>query len=641
MKLRMNVLVAGILSACVGFNVVADSTPAKPTPTPTPKPNPATKPATTPNKFPSAAELIQQMKAREQATAKRVQVAHFDLDRPVTEKEPAFSLLGDGNVLTVHKLIVRLHEARDDKKLKAVLITMGNTGFSYSQAQEIRTAVAELRTAGKRTFVFAEAYDTPTYTVATGATDICILGGGEMMMPGVGLETMFYKGLFEKVGVKADYVQIGEYKGAEEPYTRSEPSEELRGELNRLVDGMYAQIIDGIATHRNIPPADVRAAIDESIITAKSAKQRRLVDHLIDEDGLRQLLKDELGGDINLVHDYGVAQRDPIDFSNPLALFQLMSKRPEASDKPAIAVIHADGVIVDGNGDGGLFSSGENVGSDNIKRAFRMAVRDENVKAIVLRIDSPGGSALASEVMWQSARHAAESKPLIISIGGMAASGGYYLASAGDYIFADSSAIVGSIGVVGGKFVMKDLFAKLGLTTEEFSRGRNANLFSSNSPFTDRQRKMVTDWMKDTYEQFKERIMTNRAGKIKDIDAVARGRIFLAKQALDLGMVDKLGGIEDAITYAAKEVKLKTGEYEVRSVPAPRTLADMFAGATGGDGGSDSINPFQPKIQISFDSVIRALPVPMRKLLSQQLQMVEQLQHRPVLLAAPYVITVK
>ena len=135
--------------------------------------------------------------------------------------------------------------------------------------------------------------------------------------------------------------------------------------------------------------------------------------------------------------------------------------------------------------------------------------------------------------------------------------------------------------------------------------------------------------------------MTNRAGKIKDIDAVARGRIFLAKQAVDLGMVDKLGGIEDAITYAAKEVKLKSGEYEVRSVPAPRTLADMFAGVAGGDGGPDSINPFHPKIQISFDSVIRALPIPMRKLLSQQLQMVEQLQHRPILLAAPYVITVK
>ncbi len=586
----------------------------------------------------SAAEMIRQLKARQESESKLFQVAHFDLDQPVVERAPAFSLFGDGNVLTVHNLMERLHQARDDKKLRAVLITLGNTGFSFSQAQEIRGALDELRRAGKRTFVFADAYDTAAYTAATGATDICILSGGEMMMPGVGLETMFYKGFFEKVGVNADYVQIGEYKGAEEPYTRSAPSDELRGELNKLVDSLYGQIIDGIATHRNLSRENVKAAIDEAILTGKTAKDRKLVDHLVDQDGLRALIKDELGHDINLIHDYGVGKHDPIDLSSPLALFQLMSKKSEPSDKPAIAMIHAEGVIVDGNAEGSLFGGSENIGGDNLRKAFRMAVRDDNVKAIVLRIDSPGGSALASEVMWQAAHHAAESKPLIVSIGGMAASGGYYLASAGDYIFADSSAIVGSIGVVGGKFVMKDLFGKLGLTTEEFSRGRNADLFSSNQPFTDRQRRMVTSWMRDTYEQFTERVMTNRTGKIKDIDAVARGRIFIAKQAKELGMVDELGGIEDAIQFAAKEADLKTGEYEVRSVPAARSLVDLFSG---GAEGPDALAPFTPKIQVSFDSILRVMPASMRHLMGQQLQMIELLQHRPVLLAAPYVITIK
>src|SRR4051812_12071214 len=173
---------------------------------------------------------------------------------------------------------------------------------------------------------------------------------------------------------------------------------------------------------------------------------------------------------------------------------------------------------------------GSSAGSDDLRKALRTAARDEDVKACVIRIDSPGGSALASEVIWQAARHVAEKKPLIISVGSMAASGGYYVASAGERIFAEPSSIVGSIGVVGGKFVTHDLFDKLGLSTETFSKGRNADLFSSSKPFDERQRKMVTQWMKQTYDQFTSRVMSTRGKKIKDIDDVARGRIFAAKQ---------------------------------------------------------------------------------------------------------------
>jgi protease-4 len=284
-----------------------------------------------------------------------------------------------------------------------------------------------------------------------------------------------------------------------------------------------------------------------------------------------------------------------------------------------------------------MFGGGGTIGGDDIRRAMRIAVQDDKIKAIVLRIDSPGGSALASEVMWQAVKHAADSKPVIISIGGMAASGGYYLASSGDYIFADPSAIVGSIGVVGGKFVLKDLFGKLGLTTEAFTRGRNADLFSEDHPFSDRQRRMVTNWMRETYDQFTERVMTTRSGKIKNIDDVARGRIFLAKQAKDLGMVDELGGVEDAIAYAAKEAELKPGEYEVRTVPAPRTLADIFSG---GDG-ADAAMVFKPKIQLGLDSLLSPLPASTRQLFLEQLHAAEMLQKRPILLLAPFVVDMK
>jgi protease-4 len=389
---------------------------------------------------------------------------------------------------------------------------------------------------------------------------------------------------------------------------------------------------------RGVSRQAVQQLIDDTMVPAVAAKDRGFVDHIIDQDGLRELIKDELGGDIDLLADYGAPKREEIDWSNPFLVFATLAKKPEPSNKPEIALIYADGVIVDGSGEGGLFGGG-GVGSDPMRRAFRQAMRDDNIKAVVLRIDSPGGSALASEVMWQAARRASAKKPLIVSIGGMAASGGYYLASAGDYIFADPGGIVGSIGVVGGKFVTKDLFEKLGLTTQNFSKGRNADLFSSNEPWSDRQRRLVRAWMQQTYDQFTQRIMTTRSAKIADIDKVARGRIFLARQAKERGMVDELGGTHAAIEYAAKKVNLDYGAYEVRVVPGPRTIADFF----GGGGGEDATIPFKPSVQVNVgaESLLSALSPERRGAVTQQVQFLQLLQQRPVVLMSPYVVSVR
>src|SRR5439155_17389258 len=180
----------------------------------------------------------------------------------------------------------------------------------------------------------------------------------------VGFETMFYKGAMDKVGIKADYIPIGEYKGAEEPYTRTGPSEELRGELNKLADALYDQIVDGVSISRGITREDVKQVIDDTMISAKPARQRGLVDHLVDQDGLRDVIGQELGGKINLIHDYGKEEREALDFSNPFALFAAMSKRPPPSNKPVIALIYVDGVIVDGSGGTSLLGGEDNVGSE-------------------------------------------------------------------------------------------------------------------------------------------------------------------------------------------------------------------------------------------------------------------------------------
>jgi len=314
------------------------------------------------------------------------------------------------------------------------------------------------------------------------------------------------------------------------------------------------------------------------------------------------------------------------------------NRQSENTGKPQIGLIYVDGVITDGEGGQSMFGDENIAGSEDLRKALRMAAKDDNIKTVVIRIDSPGGSALASEVIWQSARRVAEKKPVVVSIGGMAASGGYYIASAADTIYADSAAIIGSIGVVGGKFVYGDLLSdKLGVTTESFSKGRNADLFSSSKTFDERQRKMITAWMKETYDQFLDRIQTTRRSKIKHIDDVARGRIFSAKQGKDLGLVDEIGGLEDAIADAAKQAGLSDGGYDVRSLPQPKTLMELL----GGGDGSDARTPINPAMKLDVTAFLNLLDPRTRRMVQQQLTTMTLFQRHPVQLVAPYAIRVK
>jgi protease IV len=610
---------------------------------------PATKPsingldtdAKTANKFPTPAELMAKIQAAQKKEDDQPKVAYFDLSGQVGEKPSDYSLFGgDPNAITLRVLIDRLEKARQDSDVHAVLLRLGDGAINLSQAMELRDELSALHRDGKRTFVYADSYDTSSYIAASGASDICMMEGGEILIPGVGFETMFAKGLLDKVGVKADFVQIGEYKGADEEFTRTDASEELKGQLNKLADSLYGQIIDTISASRKLKVEDVRRVVDEALIPGDEAKAEGLVDHLVDVGGLRDLMASELGQKMSLVSDYGQTDKNQLDLSSPFALFAMLSRKPEESTRPAIAMIYAEGMIVDGPSADGLFSRAENIGSDTMREALRTAEKDDKIKAVVIRIDSPGGSALASEAMWQAARRVSKIKPVIISVGSMAASGGYYLASSGDFIFADPTAIVGSIGVVGGKFVLTDLFNKVGLNTEIFVRGKNADLFSSTIEWDAQQREQLTHWMRATYDQFTKRVMTTRTGKIKDIDAVARGRIFAAEQAKDLGMVDQIGGIQDAVGYAAKKVDLKPGDFDVRVLPEPKTLAELLNGSASASD-EDSVMRFSPRMSMEMQGLFAAMGPSMQRALGMELDELMLLQHRPVMLASPVMFLVR
>jgi protease-4 len=582
---------------------------------------------------PSLKDLDARMHQVTEQKEKLPKVAAFDLSGAVPEKPSDFSIFGgDPTGMTLRLLVDRLHKARDDKAVAAVLITLGEPGTNLSQSQEIRDALLDIRNTGKKVFVYSDGYDTDTYTIASGASNICMLPGGEIMIPGVSIQTMYLKGLFDKLGVKADYVQIGAYKGAQEPYTRTAPSPEFAGELNKLMDDLYKQVVGGIATNRKLAPEVVKSMIDDSILTAQSARDKGFIDDLVDPDGLHDLISDELGSDTEMVEDYGAPKAETVDYSNPFTLLAALTKKPVVSTKPAVALVFADGVIVDGNG-GFSLTEGSTIGADTIREAMREIASDNTIKCVVIRINSPGGSALASEAMWQAVHRVAKNKPVIISVGNMAASGGYYLASSGEHIFADPAAIVGSIGVVGGKFVTRDLYDKLGISTQTFSRGRNAGLFSSETEFTDKQRHMVEGWMTETYNQFTQRVMSSRGNKIANIQDVAQGRVFIADRAKDVGLVDEIGGLDKAILYAARTADMKTSSYDVRMVPAARTLADLFGG-----GKLSITSGVQPKIEISDTSILKAMPRDMRSMVGEQLIILQLLQDHPVVLAAPFTI---
>lgn len=587
---------------------------------------PSTAPTTSPSHFPTPAELAAKIKAAEAHRQKLPQVAYINLPDEIAEKPADFSFFASGQSGGIEDLLQRIDKARDDDHIKALLLTVGQTQMNLSQAEEIASALADCYKHGKRVFVYADSYDTADYVLATGASDICMLPAGDLILPGVGLEPMFAKGVLDKIGVQADYVEIGEYKGAAEQFTRSTPTPQLVQEFNLLADALYGQLIDTVSVRRKLPPATVRGLIDQSLIESDQAKSSGLIDHLVDKDALRELIGKQLGSEINLIHHYGQPDQDQIDMDDPWAFFSSLMRRPPAPTGPTVAIVYADGLIVDGTA-GQSWLGSASIGSDDIRRAMRIVERNQNIKAVVLRINSPGGSALASEAMWQAVHRAAAKKPVIVSVGSMAASGGYYLASAADTIYADPSALVGSIGVVGGKFVIKDLLNKIGLDTDLVERGKNAGLFSSTRPFTPAQKQMLTQWMKHTYDQFTVRVMTTRK-KIADIDKVARGRIFLATQAKDLGMVDQIGGLSAAINAAATRAGLAAGTYQVETIPEPQSFAQMLMG------NREAISPIRASLPANFQ-LLQLLPAPLGRAVAREFVLVRLFQKQPVMLLAP------
>ena len=477
-------------------------------------------------------------------------------------------------------LIDRLDQAAQDEEVSAVLLKIRGPVAGRGKIAELRAAIRRVRDAGKRVIAELRGAATVDYLIACACDEIVMPESGVLQLPGVRAEVTFFRGLFDKLGLRADMMQVGDFKGAAEPYTRKEMSPEFRQQYERLVDDIYAQLVETIATSRQLEPARVKELIDVGLFTPAAAKKAGLIDSIAYEDGLHKGLKDNLNVDqLNLAKNYGKKKRNT-DFSDMLGMMKLfemmMGVEPStrANNKKKIAVIYATGMIMPGESTSSLFG-GQIMGGDTIARTIRDAATNKSVAAIVLRVDSPGGSALASDLIWRAVRQC--EKPIVASMSDVAASGGYYISMGCDTIFAEPGTLTGSIGVVGGKIALGGLYDKLGVTTDVISRGKNSGLLSTDLPFTDSERAVWKATMTEIYRQFVTKAAAGRKLTVDQLEPLAGGRVWTGRQAKANGLVDETGTLNDAIAAAKQQAGIAEDEQpELLILPRPKSLFDQL-----------------------------------------------------------------
>ncbi|HOW73611.1 MAG TPA: signal peptide peptidase SppA [Phycisphaerae bacterium] len=560
----------------------------------------------------------QSLRGGSKAAVEADKIVVLQLGGELMEKPPEVSLGLDMEVRrSLHDLLQRLRRAEKDKSVKALVFTFEDPSIGWAQMQELRVALDRLRKARKDVYFYIENAGGGLYQLATAASRICISPAGEVGLIGLRSEGVYLKGLLDKIGVEADIEHIGAYKSAGESLTRTGPSDEAKEMMNWVLKDLFDQMVDTIAEGRQIPADKIRELIDRGPFNAQQALDAQLVDEILDADAFAESLRERHGRACRLVHNYGEKKGPEIDLSSPFAFFKLLGEsmgKQKKTGKNSVAVVYIDGTLMTGKTAPGLLGESEGTGSTTIRWALAQARHDDAIKAVVLRINSPGGSALASDIMWRAARTLAEVKPVVVSMGNVAASGGYYLSVGAPTIFAEPGTLTGSIGVVGGKVVTKGLWDWLGVSFHEYKFGQNSDLYSTSQRFDDRQRALIREQMNHVYQMFADCVKKGRDGKLKkNLDDLAGGRVFTGRQALDQGLVDKLGGLEDAIVFAAERANIT--DYQVQTLPETRNFMDMLLKSLtgqpteeegGGKGVSTGIRGWLVK-QAALQDILKAL----------------------------------
>ena len=523
-------------------------------------------------------------------------VAVFSLDRPVTESPSEEFPFGTVRSESLKDLVARMKKARDDKNVKAVVLLSGSGSLGLGQAEEIRRVMEEIQAAKKPVLAHADTLSTGRYVLLSGASEISMSPTGYLFLTGLYGEGLYVRGLLDKIGVVPDYLTCGAYKSAAEMFMRKAPSSEAEQMQEWIFDSLYETFLDLIAKGRDTSTKKVKQWIDGGLYSAERAKKLGIIDSVQHRHDFVADLKSRYGEEVKLDTKYGKRKTSKIDLSSPMGLLQLWAKLLGVPDikktaKNTVAVIYVDGPILPGKPEPSPFGGMRAAYSTPIRKALDKAAQDDSVKAVVLRVDSPGGSAVASEIILDATKRVSEKKPFVVSMGDVAGSGGYYVACGAETIFADALTITGSIGVVGGKFATTEMWNKIGITWKSYARGKSAGLLSSQDVFTDQERKKLQSWMDEIYGVFKGHVVEVRGDRLKKgIDALAGGRVYTGAQALELGLVDKIGGLDDALAHVAKEAGLD--DYVVRVLPRPKNPMELLFGdlSDGDDDGTISLS---------------------------------------------------
>ncbi len=497
-------------------------------------------------------------------------IMHVSLNYPITErtdKNPFenFSFRGfnfnANKSLGLNDILANIKNAKTDKNIKGIYLDASSVSSGFATIEEIRNALLDFKKSGKFIIAYSEVYTKGAYYLASVADKIYLNPEGLIDFRGLSSEIMFYKGALEKLDIEAQVIKVGTYKSAVEPFILDKMSEPNRKQVTSFLGSLYDHYLNRIAESRKIPKDSLFSIADNAKIrNAQDALSYKMV------DGLRY--KDEVLHELKSLT--GIAQKKDLKSVN-IEDYAPSSEEDSPSSDNRIAVVYASGEIVSGEGDD------KTIGSERISKAIRKARTDDKVKAVVLRINSPGGSALASDVIWREVVLTKKVKPVIVSMGDVAASGGYYIACAADSIFAQPNTITGSIGVFGIIPNMKNFFNnKLGITFDGVKTGKFADLGTVSRPLTDAEKMIIQNEVNKIYSNFTKKVAEGRKKEQGYIDSIGQGRVWSGQEALSNGLVDRLGNINDAIRSAAKKANLK--EYKLLSYPAQIDPLESFLG---------------------------------------------------------------
>jgi protease-4 len=493
------------------------------------------------------------------------QWATLELKGNLADAQGRLGLIGPtADVPPVYGSLRAIEAARQDPRIGALILKIDAVGAGWATVEEVRAALMRFKEAGKTVWAYVEAPGAKEYYLASAAHKLVINPVGSIELVGLSREFTFYKGLFDQLGIRPHFIAIGRFKSFAEPFTRKNLSEANREQQTQLLDDQYERMVASIAEGRGLEASEVKRIIDEvGMIDAPEALDLKLVDGVMSRDEVSRELEKESGRSLSGVK------------ADALRYVQ------EDWAPPAIAIIHAAGGIRDGESGNDLFS-GASMGSETMVRALRQAREDSAIKAVVLRVDSPGGSAIASEVIRREAELLAEAKPVVVSMGDVAASGGYWISMLPKAtIYADAGTITGSIGVVMGKFSVEPLLERWGLTRDALKRGDMADYMSLWRGYSPEEEERLKKSGEFFYGRFVGLVSKQRGLSEGQVREMASGRVYTGAIAQRLGLVDKVGGLAEALQEA--RAKAGIGENEVRMVFLPER--DPFAGLfTGLDG---------------------------------------------------------